>query len=262
MTDSQPAYTEFLQFAEKMADASGETLRHAFLSRPIVETKEDSSFVTEFDKAVEETLREMIATEYPEHGIHGEEFVSSNLDAEFVWVLDPIDGTAQFIAGIPVFGTLIGLAWKGRPYLGVIDHPATHDRWVGVSETFARRNGNPISSSRCAGPETAFVTCSNPDYMTEEELLRFARIRNVAPYVQYGGSCFAYGLLAEGRTDIAIDSWFAPYDFYASAAVISGAGGILSDWEGKDVTLDWTGGILASGNRACHQRAIEVLAEQ
>lgn len=260
MADKPPAYEEFLEFAEKMADVSGETLRKAFLTRPDIETKEDSSFVTQFDKAVEQKMREMIAEEYPSHGIHGEEFTSSDLDAEFVWVLDPIDGTAQFIAGIPVFGTLIGLAWKGSPFLGVIDHPATYDRWVGVSDNFARRNGKPISTSRCTGPETAFVTCSNPDYMTKEEQIRFARIREIAPYVQYGGSCFAYGLLASGRTDIAIDSWFAPFDFYANAAVISGAGGVLSNWEGREVTLDWNGGILASGDRECHQRAIEILA--
>jgi len=260
MTDLFPEYDEFLKFAEKMADATGPVLREAFLKRPVIEIKGDASFVTAYDKEIEQILRGMIEAEYPHHGIHGEEFASKNVDAEFVWVLDPIDGTAQFIAGIPVFGTLIGLAWKGRPFLGVIDHPATSDRWVGVSRDFARRNGQPVSTISCSGPETAFVTCSNPDFMSEQELSRFSRIRKIAPYVQYGGSCFAYGLLASGRTNIAIDSCFSPFDFYACAAVISGAGGILSTWEGDEVTLDWTGGILASGNSECHKRTIELLA--
>jgi histidinol phosphatase-like enzyme (inositol monophosphatase family) len=260
MTGTLPEYAKFLKFAESMADVTGPMLGQAFLKRPAIEIKGDASFVTAHDKEIERVLREMIADEYPDHGIHGEEFESENIDAEFVWVLDPIDGTAQFIAGIPVFGTLIALAWNGRPFLGVINHPATSDRWVGVVDSFATRNNQPASTISCSGPESAYVTCSNPDFMTVQELDRFARLREVAAYVQYGGSCFAYGLLASGRTNIAIDSCFSPFDFFACAAVISGAGGILSNWEGEGVTLDWNGGILASGNVGCHHKTIELLA--
>jgi inositol-phosphate phosphatase/L-galactose 1-phosphate phosphatase/histidinol-phosphatase len=255
-----PDHHKFLGFAEGMADITGEILLEASRSIPDVEFKADASFVTTTDKIIETRLREMIESEYPDHGIYGEEFPAKNIDAEFVWVLDPIDGTAPFIAGIPVFGTLISLAWKGKPFIGIIDHPATSDRWTGVSDLFAKRNGKAVTTKPCSGPESAFVTCSNPDFMSKEEHERFMRLQSVAPYVQYGGSCFSYGLLASGRTNIAIDSGFDPFDFYACASVISGAGGILTNWDGKEVSLDWSGGILAAGDVECHRKTIELIS--
>ena len=116
MTTEYPPHQAFLQFAEKLADTSREMLLAVAMQTPEVEFKADASFVTSTDKAVETKMREMIASAYPDHGILGEEFESTNVDAEFVWVLDPIDGTAPFIAGIPVYGTLIGLAWNGKPF--------------------------------------------------------------------------------------------------------------------------------------------------
>ena len=255
-----PDHHEFLDFAEGMLDVTGGLLLEASRSVPDVEFKADASFVTETDKLIEARLREMIEEKYPDHGIFGEEFEEKDIDAEFVWVLDPIDGTAQFIAGIPVFGTLVSLAWKGKPFIGLIDHPATSDRWAGVSGLFATRNGHPVSTKVCSGPDAAFVTCSNPDFMTKDEHSRFMRLRSIAPYVQYGGSCFSYGLLASGRTNIAIDAGFDPFDFYACAAVISGAGGVLTKWNGDEVSLDWSGGILASGDKDCHRKTIELLS--
>ncbi len=255
-----PDHHHFLEFAEGMSDITGKILLDASRSVPNVEFKRDASFVTDTDKLIETRLREMIESEYPDHGIYGEEFGDKNINAEFVWVLDPIDGTAQFIAGIPVFGTLISLAWRGKPFIGLIDHPATSDRWTGVSGSFAKRNGHPVTTNACMGPDSAFVTCSNPDFMSKDEHERFMRLQSVAPYIQYGGSCFSYGLLASGRTNIAIDASFEPFDFFACAAVIDGAGGILTNWDGDEVSLDWSGGILAAGDINCHQKTIELIA--
>jgi histidinol phosphatase-like enzyme (inositol monophosphatase family) len=254
-----PDHHQFLKFAEGMLDITGEILLEASRSVPEVEFKTDASFVTDTDKIIETRLREMIESEYPEHGIYGEEFEAKNINAEFVWVLDPIDGTAPFIAGIPVFGTLVCLAWKGKPFIGLIDHPATSDRWTGVSGLFAKRNGGPVSTKTCSGPESAFVTCSNPDFMSKDEHERFMRLQSVAPYVQYGGSCFSYGLLASGRTHIAIDASLEPFDFFACAAVICGAGGVLTNWSGDEVSLDWSGGILAAGDKECHRKTVELI---
>ncbi|MEH6631698.1 MAG: inositol monophosphatase family protein [Halopseudomonas aestusnigri] len=254
-----PPYEVFLEFAEKLADVSGEMLSAAADKVPEIDVKADASFVTQTDKAVEKTMREMIAQAFPDHGILGEEFENINLDAEYVWVLDPIDGTAPFIAGIPVYGTLIGLAWKGKPFVGVINHPATSDRWIGVSGLFAKRNGEPANVKACAELSKAFVTCSSPDFMSEDELARLSKLRKIVPYVQYGGSCFVYGTLASGRTDLAVDSGLDPYDVYASAAVIQGAGGHMTDWDGNEITLDWSGKVIAAGDRDCLEAAIEIL---
>ena len=262
MNNRFPAHQAFLDFAHRLADASGAMLRAAATRLPKIETKPDASFVTDTDKAIELKLREMIAAAFPEHGILGEELEPLNPDADLVWVLDPIDGTAPFIAGIPVYGTLIGLAFRGKPFVGVIDHPATSDRWSGVAGQFAHHNGQPVTTRNCAGLGHAFTTCSSPDFMTDAELARFNRLRAQVPYVQYGGSCFVYGQLASGRIDIAIDSGLEPFDVFASAAVIQGAGGRMTDWQGNEITLDWAGQVIAAGDRACLDAAISILAQK
>jgi len=259
MMSDLPAHDEFLNLAEKLADKSRAMLLEARKAPPQVEIKADASYVTSTDKAVETALREMIMQRFPAHGILGEEFESLNTDAEFVWVLDPIDGTAPFIAGIPVYGTLIGLAWNGRPFLGVIDHPATADRWTGVSGRFASRNGTPVRVRLCDELEDAFVTCSNADFMTPADQARFARIRQRARYVQYGGSCYAYGVLASGRTDLAIDGGLGPFDVYACAAVIEGAGGHFTDWQGNALSFDMAGTVIAAGDPKRLSEALSIL---
>jgi inositol-phosphate phosphatase/L-galactose 1-phosphate phosphatase/histidinol-phosphatase len=259
MNPDFPPHGDYLKFAERLADQSREMLLAVKDAAPEVDIKSDASFVTTTDKAVETALRTMIQEAYPEHGILGEEFENINIDAEFVWVLDPIDGTAAFVASIPVYGTLIGLAWKGRPYVGVIDHPVTADRWVGVSGRMAEHNGVPIRVRQRASIETAYATCSNADFMTEDELARFTVLRKRAQYVQYGGSCYSYGVLASGRTDLAIDSGLDPFDVYASAAVIEGAGGFMTDWNGDTISFDMAGHVVAAGDKARLEDAINIL---
>ena len=254
-----PNHSEFLSFAETLADLSRAMLRKASQAKPDIEIKADASFVTATDKAVEAALRDKITNTYPDHGILGEEFESTNLGAEFVWVLDPIDGTAPFIAGIPVYGTLIGLAWNGAPWLGVIDQPVTGDRWTGVAHEFAHHNGAPVRVRTCAALERAFVTCSNSDFMSDAERARFATIRKRAQYVQYGGSCFAYGVLASGRTDLAVDSGLDPFDVYACAAIIQGAGGQFTDWAGAPLSFDMAGHVIAAGDKARWSEAVSIL---
>lgn len=263
MPPKLPPYEDYLEFAEKLADVSRKMLLDAEKVTREFSIKSDNSYVTTADKAIESKLREMIGEAFPAHGILGEEFDNTNIDAEFVWVLDPIDGTAPFIAGIPVYGTLIALAWNGKPFIGVMDHPATSERWIGVAGKFAKLNGNPVSVKSCESLNTAFVTCSNPDFMTEAEQASFAEIRKTVPYVQYGGSCYAYGMLASGRTDIAIDSGLESFDVFASAAVIQGAGGFLTDWSGNEIDLHSSGQIIAAGDKNCLNEAVRILtAEQ
>ncbi|MFZ1725510.1 MAG: inositol monophosphatase family protein [Albidovulum sp.] len=259
MTTATPPSQEFLGFAERLADQSRAMLLNARQSRPEIELKADASFVTTTDKAVETALRDMITKAYPDHGILGEEFENTNIDAEFVWILDPIDGTAPFIAGIPVYGTLISLAWKGAPYIGVIDHPATSDRWTGVAHRFAQHNGRSVRVRPCGALETAFATCSNADFMSPDELERFTRLRKRVQYVQYGGSCYAYAVLASGRTDLAVDGGLDSFDVYASAAVIQGAGGHFTDWQGNALSFDMTGTVIAAGDAARLDEVVAIL---
>lgn len=247
-------------FAEELADESRSILHEAAGKMPEIDVKADLSYVTDTDRRVEERLREMIERRFPDHGILGEEFGARSLDAEYVWVLDPIDGTAAFVAGIPVFGTLIGVARGGRPWIGVIDQPATAERWVGVSGERATLNGTPIRTRACADLAPALMTNSNPDFFRPADRAAFDTLRPLVRYTQYGGSCYAYGVLASGKTDLAIDGGLDPFDIFAPAAVIEGAGGVVTDWSGEGITLDWKELVLAAGDRTLHARALSVLS--
>ncbi|MGW0828744.1 inositol monophosphatase family protein [Streptomyces sp. NPDC002845] len=212
------------------------------------------------DRAIETRLRELISEAWPRHGILGEEFGSRDLDADITWVLDPVDGTAPFIAGIPVYGTLIGVSRSGRPWIGVLDYPVTGDRWVGVNGRFARCNGVSVRTRECADVTAALVTCSNPDFFRPDERAALARVRDETQYVLYGASSFAYGLLASGRTDLAVDSGLKTYDIFAPAAVIGGAGGMMTQWSGAELTLDSPGRTVAAGHPGLHAKAVKLLS--
>ena len=250
MTTALPSHAEFLLCAEKLADTSRAMLLTESRTVPDVTIKVDASYVTTTDKAVEKKLREMIVAQYPDHGILGEEFENININAEYVWVLDPIDGTAAFVAGIPVYGSLIALAWKGKPFLGVIDHPISDDRWTGVNHTCAFHNGRPVTTRSCETLASAYVTCSNCDFMSPSQLAQFTSVRKQVAYVQYGGSCFSYGALASGRSDFAIDAGLEAFDIYACAAIIQGAGGIVTTWGGSELSFDMDGTVLAAGDKS------------
>jgi inositol-phosphate phosphatase/L-galactose 1-phosphate phosphatase/histidinol-phosphatase len=255
-----PATVDLVRFAEELADVSRGMLARAAVESTRVDVKPDRSFVTEADRAIEVVLRERITAAYPDHGILGEEYGPHRVDAETVWVLDPIDGTAPFIAGIPVYATLIGVSRFGRPWIGVLDFPATDDRWVGVSGVYATRNGVDVRARRCRDLDTALMTCSNPDFLDAEEYPAFAKIRDYVQYTLYGASGYAYALLASGRTDLAVDSGLKPYDIFAPAAVISGAGGVVTGWAGEDLDLRSTRQrVVAAGDPDLHETVVALL---
>lgn len=258
MSNEQVA--DLVRFAEEMADASRAILEAAMAAAPTVEIKADRSLVTMLDKAVEQRLRAMIEARYPAHGIQGEEFGSKNRGAEHVWVLDPIDGTGPFVAGVPVFGTLIGLARTGWPLVGVADHPATRERWVGAAGEPSRHNGRPVKTRRGVSLAAAMLSTSSPDFYAPEQWDRFCRLRRKVSWAVYGGSCFAYAQLASGRIDLSVDSSMDVYDILPLAPIIAGAGGLVTDWAGKPIDLDWRGSVLAAGDPVLHAQALEILA--
>lgn len=247
---------QFLAFAESLADESGETLRAATARRPEVEVKPDRSFVTALDGKIERRLRELIADRFPAHGVLGEEEAPRDLTAEYVWVLDPIDGTAPFIAGVPVFGTLIALMRAGRPIIGVMDHPVTRDRWVGVAGQATRHNGQICKTRRAPDLASSILSASNPDFFAERERPALDALRAATAWRIYGACCMAYGLLASGRTDVAIDTRLKIYDYAPFIPIIEGAGGRITDWQGGALALDSGPQILAAGSADRHGEAL------
>lgn len=250
----------FIDLAESLAEASAEVIRRYFRQPVTVDDKPDETPVTIADRETEATLRRLLAERAPEHGVIGEEQAATNPDSDYVWVLDPIDGTKRFITGNPLFGTLIALLHKGRPILGVIDMPMLGERWVGAAgrpTTFTDRRGTAEARTRpCPTLEKAVLASTSPEMFEGGNEAAFERVRKGAKLTQYGGDCFSYGLLASGFTDLVIEAGLGTYDYMALAAVIEGAGGVITDWEGKPLDLESDGRVLAAGDLTCHAQAL------
>ena len=255
----------YLQFAEELADASGDAIRPWFRKHPEVERKSDGTPVTRADRAAEGAIRERIADRYPGHGVIGEEYGSERTDAEWVWVIDPIDGTGAFVSGLPTFGTLIALLQDGRPLLGVLDQPILRERWSGVDypQVVMRttHNSHVIHTSSTVQLESCIGFATTPEMFDEAETAAWARLSNSLERVRYGADCYAYGLLASGYVDIVCEASLKSWDYLALAPVVRGAGGQMTDWEGDPLTLESGSRVLAAATAQAHRAAIVCLGQ-
>ena len=249
----------FLALAIDLADAAGAVIRPYFRQPLVVDDKPDLSPVTIADRAAEAAMRHLIAERFPAHGIIGEEFGREREEAEFTWVLDPIDGTKSFISGVPLFGTLIALAHRGRPILGIIDQPISRERWIGASGHPTTLNGAPIRCRPCPSLAAATIFATSPDMFKGEDGAAFARLGTAAKLVRYGADCYAYGLVALGSIDLVVEASLKPYDFSAMAPIVEGAGGIATDWRGAPLSLASDGRVLVAGDPRAHQQALALL---
>ncbi|MGH7097453.1 MAG: histidinol-phosphatase [Stellaceae bacterium] len=249
----------FLRLAEALADAAGAAVRPYFRTPIAVDDKADLTPVTAADRAAESAMRALIERHVPEHGILGEEFGEVRPEAEFVWVLDPIDGTKSFISGVPLFGTLIALTRRGRPILGVIDQPIADERWVGAKGRPTTLNGTAIRTRPCPALAAASLFATSPDMFRGADAPAFARLSAAVKLVRFGADCYAYGLLAAGFIDLVAEACLKPYDFSAMGPIIEGAGGVITDWRGAPLDLASDGHVLAAGDGAAHQAALKLL---
>ncbi len=251
----------FVALAERLAETSGPIARAYFRSGLTVEDKSDQTPVTAADKEAETAMRALIEGAYPTHGIIGEEYGSVRTDAEYVWVLDPIDGTRSFVAGLPMFGTLIALLRGGRPVVGVIDHPALGERWVGAAERPTLLNGKPVQTRDCASLTAATIYCTAPEMFEGAALEIFNRCRDDARVIRYGTDCYGYAMVASGFGDLVIEAGMSAYDYLPLVSVIDGAGGVITDWEGKALGPRSDGRVVASGDRRLHAEVLGRLSE-
>jgi inositol-phosphate phosphatase / L-galactose 1-phosphate phosphatase / histidinol-phosphatase len=250
----------YLALAADLADAAGEAIRPHFRQPIAVTDKPDLSPVTVADRVAEAAMRRLIAARFPEHGIIGEEYGPERADAEFVWVLDPIDGTKSFISGVPLFGTLIALARQGRPILGIIDQPISRERWIGAAGHPTTFNGTAIRCRPCVALAAATVFSTSPDMFKGADAAAQGRVAKAAKLVRFGADCYAYGLLAHGFIDLVIEASLKPYDFSAMAPIVEGAGGVATDWQGKPLSLASDGRVLVAGDPNAHREALALLA--
>lgn len=243
-----------IALAQRLADAAGEAIRPFFRSTFTQETKADSSPVTEADRAAETAIRDILERERPDDGILGEEFGAVRESASRQWVLDPIDGTLSFMAGRPIFGTLIALLQDGWPILGAIDQPIANERWLGAMGSETLFNGTPAKTRRCKSLEGATVATTSPHCFSDDEAAAYLRVVAAAygkkPFPLYGGDCYNYGLLASGHIDIVIETGLKLHDFAALVAIVEGAGGQMCDWQGEALTAESDGRVIALGDSA------------
>lgn len=238
-------------------------VRPLFRSRLIVEAKGDASPVTEADRGAERAMRAHLSHALPAHGVIGEEYGEDRSDAEWVWVLDPVDGTRAFVTGRPLFGTLVGLLHRGAPVLGVLDQPVTGERWVGVAgerTRFTGPFGGAVGCRPCADLSAAEISCTSPEVFGPAEAGRFDRVRAAARRTTWGGDCYAYGLLALGLVDVVVDATMKPWDWAALVPVVEGAGGRVADWSGRPLTLASAGDVVAVGDPALLPEVSRLLA--
>jgi histidinol phosphatase-like enzyme (inositol monophosphatase family) len=250
---------EFWPFFEKLAEASGEIARRYFRSNLAVDEKEDKTPVTQADREIEAKLRDLIRAAFPSHGLIGEEYGAEGQKSEFVWVMDPIDGTKSFISGIPLFGTVIGLLFQGKPVMGLIDQPILRERWIGLSGGFCRFNGKPskvapprsLNSARCC----TYVPAESEGSISQG----FWNLRKAVKQVRYNIDCYAYALLASGTIDLVVEPGLNLYDIAGVIPVIEGAGGYVSDWQGRPVGLDFDGNFIASSSKSLALEALSLV---
>ena len=250
----------YIDFAHALADASGGIIRGHFRTPFAVEDKSDASPVTVADREAERAMRAMIAGRYPRHGIVGEEFGNERPDSPEVWVLDPIDGTRAFVAGKPIFGTLIALLRDARPVLGIIDQPVLGERWVGAAGAGSRFCGQAVATRGCADIGRAILNTTSPELFQGADRDAFGRLSRSVRSTGYGGDCYAYGLLASGHIDLVVEAGLKTYDFCALVPVVEGAGGRITDWRGEALGPRSDGRVIAAGDPRIHEEALELLA--
>ena len=248
-----------LALAHRLADAAAAAIRPFFRAAFTLDDKADASPVTEADRAAEAAMRQIIEAECPRDGIIGEEYGEKPGTTGRIWVLDPIDGTTSFIAGRPIFGTLIALMVDGWPVLGIVDQPIAQERWVGVTGKPTTFNGMPATTRRCATLDQALLATTSPHLFGDAQAVSFLALASKVARRRliYGGDCYNYGLLASGHVDLVVEAGLKLHDFAALIPIVEGAGGTMCDWAGDPLNADSAGDVIALGDSA---RLDDVLA--
>ena len=246
--------------AHALADAAGAAIRPWFRRPFLVETKEDFSPVTIADREAEAAIRALLAQHRPDDGVIGEEYGDDRPDAARVWVLDPIDGTRAFVTGRPIFGTLIALMEDGVPVLGVIDQCIIGDRWIGAAGQPTKFGGKPAHARQCGSLAAARLGTTSPHAFDADDFTAFCRVQGPALDTLYGGDCHNYGLVASGHLDVVVEAGLKIHDWAALVPVVTGAGGVMTDWSGAPLAQGSDGRVVAAGDARVAEAVRALLA--
>lgn len=247
--------------AEAAVDAAGTVVRPFFRAGITADLKTDRSPVTIADRTAEQVMRAVLHQRFPDHGLLGEEFGLERPEAKFRWVLDPIDGTRAFITGRPTFGILVALFDGDRPVVGVIDQPVTGERWIGATgrpTIFRGPFGGRAGCRACTSISDAELSCTSPE-MLGSDMPRWQRLAGAVRRNYWGGDCYAHGLLALGQIDIVAEADMKIWDWAPLVPVIEGAGGKVTDWQGRKLRPGGDGRVLSVGDPALLDQAVALL---
>jgi len=265
---AEPSLSEILEFALSLSHEAGRFILPLWKSAA-VEHKADGSEVTAADRGAEQLLRRRIADRYPDHAVLGEEFGgAADREAEHLWLLDPVDGTASFSIGLPLFGTLIGYLRRGKPCVGVLGAHALgetvyaadgHGCWYWRVGSEAER----VRTSAVTDPAAAFMIATGIEHSDLDPLdpmpsIGLSRLYRTARRFRWSGDCTNYGLLCQGRIDVAMDSRMHPWDIAALVPCVREAGGVISSFNGNEDVV-WESNAVASANATLHAKVLEIL---
>jgi inositol-phosphate phosphatase/L-galactose 1-phosphate phosphatase/histidinol-phosphatase len=250
----------FLPTAHRMADMAGGAIRRYFRAHAAVEDKADASPVTIADKEAERLMRELLSLSFPSHAVLGEEHGEKKTDSDYLWVLDPIDGTKNFMTGQPIFGTLIALLYKKEPIIGIINQPITDERWLGVKGADTTLNGGVVRVRACESVEYALMSTTSPYLFAGDKREAFERVRGAVKHCVFGSDCYAYAMVASGHLDVVVESGLKAHDVMALLPVLKGAGAVVSDWQGNPITLqEGEVDIVVASSVALHKQILTLL---
>ena len=250
---------QLIKLANKCADASGKIIKKYFRKKIKINLKKDNTPFTKVDIEAEKIIRELILKQEPNCGFVGEETGTINMNKEYCWVVDPLDGTKSFITGKPSFGTLIGLLKNNKPVLGILNQPILNERWVGIAGVETKYNNRKVRVRKCKSIKGAKMYATSPMMFQGRNKKIYKNVRAKIGECLFGADCYSHGLMSLGFVDVILEANLKPWDYIASASIISGAGGKITDWNDNDLNLQSDGRILATGDSNIHKQIIKII---
>jgi len=235
--------------------------RRYFRTAVEIDHKHDDSPVTIADHETEQFIREQLQACYPEHAIFGEEFGRETTDSEYEWIIDPIDGTRSFVSGVPLYGMLLALLKNGAPEFGIVRMPELDEVYAGDGSRSTRNGTEVLRVSSVTRMDDAVVFLNEGEKILAASPRLFERFCGIGRIRRLGYDCYPHALLADGRIDLVIDFDLKPYDYFALIPMVEGAGGVISDWQGRKLELNSDGRVIAAATPELHRAALQLVAE-
>lgn len=250
--------TDFMQTALKITEQASKIPKKYFRADFDVDHKPDKSPVTIADQETEQFIRSALKRHFPDHAIFGEEFGRQQNDSDFEWIIDPIDGTRSFVAGMPLYGMLLALLKNQQPQLGIIRMPELNEVYFGDCRK-AKLNQLPIHCSKVTSIDKAIVYLNEGEKINAHNPALFKRLSACGRVMRLGYDCYPHALLAAGSVDLVIDFDLKPYDYFSLIPVVEGAGGVITDWQDQPLNMKSNGQVVSAATPALHQQALALL---